>query len=145
MGTPFSDINELFLSGVKDYQIDKLYTASVASAEAYLLPFMIKAITKFKSCKRDLSDRNDSTKQFNQTLTDEDKTILSDLMRIEWLTKETNDILQMRLHLQDADFKTYSEAQNLKEKRELLNATRETVDKEITQYSYSNLDWSTLG
>lgn len=145
MGTTnYSEIFELFLAGIKDYQIDQLYKVSSTSAEAYMKPFLIKGLINFNKCKQDLENRNDSTKLFNTTLTTEEKVILSNLMIIEWLTKEVNDILQMKLHLQDSDFKTYSEAQNLKEKRELLNNTREVIDKQITQYGYNNLDWTTL-
>ena len=65
-------------------------------------------------------------------------------MVVEWLTKEVNDILNMKNFLQDTDFKTFSSAQNLKEKRELLTTMKEMVDKQIVQYSYNNFDWSKL-
>lgn len=142
--TPFSDVFELFLAGIKDYKIDKLYKLSVEDAEFYMKPFLIRAITRFKKCKKNLENRNDETKIFNEDLNTDEKVILADLMIIEWLTKEVNDILQMKLHLQDSDFKTYSSAQNLKEKREHLYATIEIVDKRITQYGYDNIDWSIL-
>jgi hypothetical protein len=91
-----------------------------------------------------LEDRDDVNKVFNQTLSTDEKVILSNLMIVEWLTKEVNDILGMKLFLQDTDFKTYSQSQNLKEKRELLTTMKEMVDKQIVQYSYNNFDWSKL-
>lgn len=105
---------------------------------------MIKAITNFRKCKTDLEDRDDENRIFNQTLSTDEKVILSNLMMVEWLTKEVNDILQMRLYLQDTDFKTYSQANNLREKRELLTTMKEMVDKQIVQYSYNNFNWSKL-
>lgn len=144
MSTPYSDIFNLFLTSIQDYRINKLYNQSVEQMENYLMPFLIKAITNFRKCKTDLEDRDDTNKVFNQTLSTDEKVILSNLMIFEWLTKEVNDILQMRLYLQDTDFKTYSQANNLREKRELLTTMKEMVDKQIVQYSYNNFDWSKL-
>ncbi len=144
MSTPYSDVFNLFLTSIQDYRINKLYSQSVEQMENYLIPFLIKAITNFRKCKADLEDRDDVNKIFNQTLSTDEKVILSNLMIVEWLTKEVNDILGMKLFLQDTDFKTYSQSQNLKEKRELLTTMKEMVDKQIVQYSYNNFDWSKL-
>ncbi len=144
MSTPYGDVFNLFLTSIQDYRINKLYSQSVEQMENYLMPFLIKAITNFRKCKTDLEDRDDTNKVFNQTLSTDEKVILSNLMIVEWLTKEVNDILQMRLYLQDTDFKTYSQANNLREKRELLTTMKEMVDKQIVQYSYNNFDWSKL-
>lgn len=144
MSTPYSDVFNLFLTSIQDYRINKLYSQSVEQMENYLIPFLIKAITNFRKCKTDLEDRDDTNKIFNQTLSTDEKVILSNLMIVEWLTKEVNDILGMKLFLQDTDFKTYSQSQNLKEKRELLTTMKDMVDKQITQYSYNNFDWSKL-
>lgn len=144
MSTPYSDVFNLFLTSIQDYRINKLYSQSVEQMENYLMPFLIKAITNFRKCKTDLEDRDDVNKVFNQTLSTDEKVILSNLMIVEWLTKEVNDILSLKLFLQDTDFKTYSQSQNLKEKRELLTTMKDMVDKQITQYSYNNFDWSKL-
>ena len=144
MATPYSEVFDLFLASIQDYKINRLYEKSVEDMENYLMPFLIKAITNFRKCKTDLEDRDDVNKIFNQTLSTDEKVILSNLMIVEWLTKEVNDILGMKLFLQDTDFKTYSQSQNLKEKRELLTTMKEMVDKQIVQYSYNNFDWSKL-
>jgi hypothetical protein len=144
MGTPYNEVFNLFLTSIQDYRINKLYSQSVEQMENYLMPFLIKAITNFRKCKTDLEDRDDVNKVFNQTLSTDEKVILSNLMIVEWLTKEVNDILSLKLFLQDTDFKTYSQSQNLKEKRELLTTMKDMVDKQITQYSYNNFDWSKL-
>ncbi len=144
MATPYSEVFDLFLVSIQDYRINRLYEKSVEDMENYLMPFLIKAITNFRKCKTDLEDRDDVNKIFNQTLSTDEKVILSNLMIVEWLTKEVNDILGMKLFLQDTDFKTYSQSQNLKEKRELLTTMKEMVDKQIVQYSYNNFDWSKL-
>ena len=144
MATPYSEVFDLFLTSIQDYRINRLYEKSVEDMENYLMSFLIKAITNFRKCKTDLEDRDDTNKVFNQTLSTDEKVILSNLMIVEWLTKEVNDILSLRNFLQDTDFKTYSQANNLKEKRELLTTMKEMVDKQIVQYSYNNFDWSKL-
>ena len=142
--TSYTSIYELFLASIRDYQIDRLFTHSIESAEAYMKPFLIRGLVSFKNCRQNLEDRNDESQFFNVILSTEEKVILSNLMVVEWLTKEVNDVLQMRLHLQDSDFKTYSEAQNLAGKVSHLNTTREVINKQMTQYGYGNIDWSKL-
>jgi len=144
MATPYSEVFDLFLTSIQDYRINRLYEKSVEDMENYLMSFLIKAIVNFRKCKTDLEDRDDENRIFNQTLSTDEKVILSNLMIVEWLTKEVNDILSLRNFLQDTDFKTYSQANNLKEKRELLTTMKDMVDKQITQYSYNNFDWSKL-
>lgn len=144
MATPYSEVFDLFLTSIQDYRINRLYEKSVEDMENYLMSFLIKAIVNFRKCKTDLEDRDDTNKVFNQTLSTDEKVILSNLMIVEWLTKEVNDILSLKNFLQDTDFKTYSQANNLKEKRELLTTMKEMVDKQIIQYSYNNFDWSKL-
>ncbi len=144
MGTPYSEINDLFLTSIRDYKLDRMYQSTPSSLDEYLVPFLIKGIPDFSKCKKDLEDRDDSTKTFNITLNTDEKVILSNLMLKEWLRQEVNDVLQFSLHLQDKDFKTYSESNNLKEKQKLLIDTIELISKSITQYDYKNLDWSTL-
>jgi len=144
MATPYSEIFNLFLAGIQDYKIDKLYQMSVEDAETYMTSFLVRALVNFKNCQKNLEDRDDTNKQFNETLSTEEKVILANLMIVEWLTKEVNDIMQMRLHLHDADFRTYSEAENLREKRQQLIVMRELVEKQMVKYGYKNFDWSKL-
>ena len=144
MGTSYTSIYELFLASIRDYNIDRLFAISLESAEAYMKPFLIRGLVNFTNCKQNLENRDDADQEFDATLTTIEKVILSNLMTVEWLTKEVNDVLQMRLHLQDSDFRTYSEQSNLKGKREHLDITREVIDKQMVQYGYGNLDWSKL-
>ena len=47
----------------------------------------------------------------------------------------------MRLKLQDRDFKHFSEAQNLREKKDLWNAKMEEVSAILSKYGLRNNDW----
>jgi flagellar basal body P-ring protein FlgI len=69
--------------------------------------------------------------------------MLSKLMVEKWLEKEVQDVNQMNLHLQDRDFKVYSESQNLKEKSLHLDKVKEYNAQSITVYSYNkSTDWA---
>lgn len=142
MATEYSDVYELFLGAIQDYKIDKLFAIDQDDAEAYMKTFMIRAIPYFDNCKQNLEDRNNTTGVFSITLTTDEMVILSNLMAVEWLKKETNDLRQMQLHLNDKDFRTYAEANNLKEKRETMNTIREDAERLMTKYSQKNIDWN---
>jgi hypothetical protein len=108
-----------------------------------MTPFLVKAIPHFDNCIQDLEDRNDTTRTFNITLSTDEKVILSDLAIVQLLKKEVNDIKQMGLILSDPKaFKHYSEANNLKEKRETMYAAQESAERMMVKYSHKNIDWT---
>ena len=144
MATTYDEIYSIFSMKTTDYMLDKIYVASASSYKNYLKPWLISAISKFIICDQDLTDRNDTTQTFNITLTDLEKEILANLMVIEWTSKEVHNIMELRRDLSDTDFKRSSEALNLRAKKELLNDTRESVDKLITQYDYYVTDLSDI-
>lgn len=144
MATPYSTIFELFLANIQDYVIDEMYDESVSDFEEYAKMFLIRAVPFFDNCQQDLSDRNDTTLTFNIDLTLTEQLILSDIMTQQWLKKEINNILEMRNHLVSGDYKSFSSANNLKEKRSWYTALSKDIDIAITKYGYSNNDWSTF-
>jgi hypothetical protein len=48
----------------------------------------------------------------------------------------------MQLHLNDTDFKHYSEAQNLTAKINTRNILQESVNQDMTNYELRNVDWA---
>lgn len=144
MSTPYSEIFELFLFNIQDYLIDDMYTSSTSDFETYATNFLLKAIPEFGSCQQDLSDRDDTSKIFNITLTLTEKNILANLMTLSWLVKEINNILEMRNFLISGDYKAFSAANNLKEKRLWYETLSSDVNRQILGYGYSNNDWNTF-
>jgi hypothetical protein len=124
-----------------------LYALSLTLYEEYLTGFLKSAIPFFKRCSKDLSlsNRDDTTRIFTATLTEEEEEILSALMGIKWFEREVNRIMDIRLGLNNTDFKRASEAMNLKEKRERLKQLKEDADRLIVDYTYDNADLTTLG
>ena len=144
MATLYSEVFDLFMSSIASYELDNLFNSSVANFETRLTGWLINAIPNFDGCLKDLEDRNDNTKQFTATLNTDEKVILSNLMIVEFLKKEVNDIRQMRQKLGDPTFKAYSEANNLKERVNLLNTMNDLVQTQITRYQYKNIDADSL-
>jgi hypothetical protein len=142
MATPYSDIFELFLANIQDFIIDEIYDNSTSDFENYSIGFLLRSIPQFDNCKQDLEDRDDTAKAFNIDLTLTEKLILSDLMTLMWLKKEINNILEMRNFLVSNDFKTFSSANNLKEKRTWYGSLAKDIDMLMNKYGYNNVDWT---
>lgn len=141
MTTDYTDVYDLFLTKIKDWKLEYLYSTNPDNFETVLHGFMVVSLPQFKNCNQSLA-RNDTTKKFDETLTEENQNVIAALMVEQWLQQEINDIRQMALHLQD-DFKTYSEAQNLKEKSDHWARIKELNSQMIVDYSLDDRDlWS---
>jgi threonyl-tRNA synthetase len=135
VGTPFSEVYDQFLMLVKDYRLIDLYNASELDFETYLSGWLIPAIEDFYNCDQSLVYADS---EFAVTLTQRNIKLLAKMMAKYWLTKETNDILQMNLHITDKDFKIYSEAANMGEKRKKLAELREEISQDLVDYSLNS-------
>jgi hypothetical protein len=143
--TTFVEINDLFLQLINDYRLTSLYNDDVANStsnlDTLLESWMFLAIPDFETvCDQDLENRTDSSSTFNIELTTRNKTILAQIMVKYWLSREVNDILQMRLKIQDRDFHTYAESANLKEKSDWLTKVKEEISQRLVEYGYSDKD-----
>jgi hypothetical protein len=125
-----------------DYKLRKLFSMSEEVLNNYVEAWLILAIVDFNSVRADNLIYDKDTQTFSTTLNSEDIKILARLMVRYWLEKEVNDVLAFENTLQDHDFKTYSQAQNLDSKRNLLNLQIEETDKVLSLYTYRNNNWS---
>lgn len=141
MSTPFTNVFERFAMKVKDYNLDRLITSSETDYNVYLRGFLLNTIPKFKKCEIDLTDRDDDTMVFNNTLTEEVELILADMMVLEWTGKEVKKLENLQTILGDTDFKLYSGAMLLSQSRKLLNDIKEDIDNLLTEYSWDNIDF----
>ena len=147
VNTTYQDINDAFMLMQNDYRLISLYQDDVANSttnlDTLLYGWMISAIVDFQDlCNEDLSDRNETTQEFNFVMQDENINFLAKTMIKYWLQKEVSDILQMRNKIQ-TDFKTYSEAQSLATKKAYLIEVIERLDQDMTKYGYKYFDWTT--
>lgn len=139
--TEYSDIYDLFLVMIDDYELTELYEISEDNFTNYLQGFLMLAVGDFNKCKKDLSLRDKQMKAFLVELDDVEKNILAKLMVKYWFKKKIQDVTQFQGKLNDKDFKHHSEAQNLTAKRTYYDAIREEVDQQINDYGYDNSDW----
>jgi hypothetical protein len=71
LSTPYSEIFELFLFNIQDYNIDEIYNTSEEDFETYVTNFLLKAIPEFSNCQNDLTNpgsKNYFAPVFNQNL-----------------------------------------------------------------------------
>ena len=140
--TYFEDIFKLFLSSIQDYNLRNMFIYDPEVAQDMMEVFLLKSIPKFYNCEKDIKNVDTKCKKFNVLLDIEERTILSDLMVLSWFERVVNNILQVDGNLQDTDFRTFSEANNLKEKSEYFDRMREKVHQEINQYGWSRATFS---
>lgn len=139
--THASEVFDIFMSQITDYRLIELFNSSVTDFENYLQSWLIMAINEFTVCNQDLSF-DTTTKLFTLTLSNQNKFVLATLMMKWWLNKAVNDITQLNLHVTDRDFKTFSEAQNLREKVSNLNVIKEQCSQLLMDYAYGKNDWN---
>lgn len=139
--TKYSDVIEIVLALMKSYEIDALGGIDDLITE-FFMPYIRIASGELENRHSDidLSDRNDEKAEFNCALTDGQQLIVAKFMLIGYLSKITHDVLQMRLHLQDGDFKTFAEKNNLEGKMNALYSLKEEVDYDVKNRGYQNLD-----
>lgn len=134
MATPFKEVYDRVYNKISDYSFVKLTEDEV---EEILEKYLLSAIVKFKRCKKDLNDRDETLNQFNQDLTDEEKEILATLLCVEYLTSQliTSDLLKPRLGTKD--WNLYSQANHIKEIREIRDQMKSEANQMMISYSYS--------
>lgn len=134
MATPFSEIYDRVYNKISDYSFLNLTQNEV---EDILESYLLSSIVKFKKCKKDLSNRDQALKQFNEDLTDEEKEILATLMCVEYLTPKliTSELLKQKLSTKD--YQLYSQANQIKEIREVRDKMKSEANQMMISYSYS--------
>lgn len=138
--TTYLDIIELILSMTKSYEIDGVFDQyDVDGLVTFLKPYF-----KFASGELEIADsginveRDETLNKFTSHLTDGEQLIFAKYVLIGYLTRDKNDILQMRLHLQDGDFKTYAEKNMLEAKTSALEVLKEEVMWNVNKNGYRN-------
>lgn len=139
MGTSFDEIIDLALVIIRDYKIDWIFQKDLEVFQEYMDGFLIRAVYDFHDCLISL-EYDSSERIFVNTLSNFEKTILSDYLVYEWFKSLTNDTRYVNLHLNDSDFKHYAESNNLKEKSDYLDKMKEKLSKDITEYKIKHLD-----
>lgn len=134
MTTSYEKIYSSFLSKITDYNLAQF---EVGDLEEQLYEYMISSIPEFKRCKKDLSDRDEEAKVFNNKLSDEEIKILAHLMIMEWLSPKIKTLNNLKQFMGTKDFSMSSQANFLKELIHLKRDQQADIDKMLVNYSYS--------
>lgn len=126
MSTPYSKINDMFLSDISD---DTFLDYTDDEREDILDSLRIKAITRFKACKQDLSDRDETAKVFNQDLSDEVCLIIATIMRKFWLNDKVYNLELLKQRMSTKDWRLTSQAEHLLR----LTILNQELEKEISR------------
>lgn len=142
--TTFRSVIDRATTLLTDYRLDNLYKTDTTAFYSYMEGFLLNSIDMFNGCLTDLSYSSVTIgtvteNQFNNTLSSKEVYILALGIAISWMEKNTKDIVQMNLHLNTREFKSFSEANSLKVKQESLDIMREDFNNEITKYQLKNL------
>jgi hypothetical protein len=138
--TLYSDVFDVFLAKITDFYLGDLLASTPELAEQRMTKWLIGAIVKFTRCKKDLSNRNDTTRTFYISLTDKEIEILAYFMCHEWADPEIKNLLNLRQILGDAAFKLTSQANHLKEIKSFKLGVLEEAQYYMIQYTYDTSD-----
>lgn len=135
MATSYEEIYSRFLPKVTDYSLAKMTDQDLKS---HLDGYLKSAITKFiKYCDK-LSDRDESLRQFNEDLSDEEQEILSLLMCVEFLLPRTLTDELLKRRLSTKDYNLHSPASHMSQIRELRNDFQKEIKRLINLYTFKN-------
>lgn len=134
--TSYEEIFDLFLNKINDYYIKNQIELDIDFANEILLGYLRSSIPKFSYSAKDLSERDDALFQFNISLNDLEKEILSILMVVEYLSPKMlrEEYLQNRLGSKDYD--TFSPSNQLNQLRELKKDVMHDANLLMTEYYY---------
>jgi hypothetical protein len=143
MATPYSDVINVFLGKVNDYDLPNF---TDTQREEIVTGYLLSACRKFyKICLIDLTDRDDVAKQFNETLDDEVTDIVSELMMVEWLKPKVLSSENLKNCLSTKDYSMFSPANLLNSIRETYELCKKDAKSLINNYSFEHADFNELG
>lgn len=142
--TTYSDVIEIVLHILHDYKLDNaIVTEDMVTLNKVFTPYIKIASGELENfdVDFDISQRDDVLHTFLTELTDGQQLFVAKLIVIGYLSREINDIMQMKLHLQTGDFKTFAERNNLEGKQGLKDILSEEINYKITKRGYKDYEW----
>lgn len=132
--TSYAEIYDRATRYLTDFDLAAM---SDTDLEDTLHGYLVSAISNFRRCKNDLSDRDDEIRQFNTDLLDVEKEILAILVARAWLQPQINSTLLTAQVFSDKEQKYYSQAAHLSELLNLDEKLKLDAQKLSRDYSYS--------
>ena len=138
--TSFDTIETRALAVIEDYKLKKLFDSSIDGFEKYCDGLLMVAIPQFYECLKSLR-YDEAARPFSEDLDEQEVSILANFFVITWWQRENNNAAQIALKLKTSQsFQFNSEAQNFKEKQNVIDKLREENARQINAYLAANLD-----
>lgn len=138
--TSFDTIETRALAVIEDYKLKKLFDSSIDGFEKYCDGLLMVAIPQFYECLKSLR-YDEIARTFSEDLDEQEVSILANFFVITWWQRENNNAAQIALKLKTSQsFQFNSEAQNFKEKQNVIDKLREENARQINAYLAANLD-----
>lgn len=138
--TSFDIVETRALAVIEDYKLKKLFDSSIDGFEKYCDGLLMVAVPQFYECLKSLR-YDEASRTFSEDLDDKEISILANFFVITWWQRENNNAAQIALKLKTSQsFTTNSEAQNFKEKQNVIDKLREENARQINAYLAANLD-----
>lgn len=132
MGTPFTVLYDSVLSKIRDYDFFNMKQDEIYEV---LSDYLRPAIAAFRSCKQDISKRNEEG--FECILTDTEVEILANYMTIAYLDSNYIRVpLALKQTLSSKDFNAFSPANHLEKMVEMREKYRKDNETLLVRYSY---------
>lgn len=133
--TYFEDVFDSFLSKITTF--DEYLGLSEEELNTELKMLLRNALAKFISKKNMIADYD--MECFNRTLDELEVEILAYGMVVSWLTPKINNIELLKQSLSSKDFNFYSQANHLKELRDLKGDSERDFQYWIGRYNLSRM------
>lgn len=135
MATTYDKIYNRALAKIQDFDLVDL---SDRDLEEMLHGWLMSAISKFRQCKNDLSDRDEELRQFNVDLEDEEIEILAIMTVREWLQPQVHSALLTKQIFGGKEENYFSQASHVKELMDMDTQLKTEAQKLSRDYSFSH-------
>lgn len=132
MPTSFDIPENLFLSEIKD---NTFLDYEVTDRTEILDGYLMKAITRFKACQVDLTDKDDANRQFNNVLNDEICYILAVCMKKPWLSDKIYNLELLKQRMSPKDWKQTAQSEHLQRLLDLKKDLEKDISNMIVSYT----------
>lgn len=139
MGTPYSKIIDNFSKMIFEH---KLTALSENERDEWITVLMKTACSRFgKTCRQDLTKRDDAESCFSAELSDEEIDIICNYMICEWLKPYLYSSEILRERLSTKDYSEYSPSNLIEKINTVYNESRKNARLLAVNYTYSNRDY----
>ncbi|WP_461199365.1 hypothetical protein [Enterococcus sp. N249-2] len=138
MATSFSDIYDLFLAQIDDYELGELNPDEI---DIVLEKFLINGLINIQTTISSIEDIDTEVKQFNQDIPLMERILIAKSMKLEWVREKKYSEELMRKSIGDRDYKAVQGTDYLKSLTAVESKLEQELKKSIVDRSYRSEDY----